>query len=96
METMVAIKRVKLSDQHLRPGRCKHTLHDSKGIRPFPTFTSLAITHYPGQPGYWLMYSCDQELGTDTFHESLEDALDQAKWEFDVRPEEWIDVNEPF
>jgi hypothetical protein len=96
MDRMIAIKKVLLNENHLSPGRTKHTLSDSNGTRPFPPFTSLAIAHYPGQPGYWLMYSCDNGLGTDTFHESLEDALGQAEWEFAVRPEEWIEVNEPF
>jgi hypothetical protein len=93
---MVAIKKVKLKEHHLNPGRTKHTLSDEKGLRPFPPFTSLAITQYGNEPGYYLMHICEDNTGTDTFHEPLEEALHQAEWEFEVRPEEWIDAQEPF
>jgi hypothetical protein len=81
---MVAIKKVTLKKHHLSPGRTKHTLSDSKGVRPFPPFTSLAITRYGEESGYYLMHICDNNLGTDTWHETLEDALGQAEWEFGV------------
>jgi hypothetical protein len=93
---MLAIKKVKLTDRHLSPGRTKHTLSDSEGVRLFPQFTSLAITQADGDSGYYLMHLCDSGLGTDTWHESLEDALNQAEWEFGVLPDEWTDVHEPF
>jgi hypothetical protein len=91
---MVTIKKVTLKEHHLSPGRTQHSLSDSDGVRPFPPFTSLAITRYGEDPGYYLMHICDENLGTDTWHETLEDALHQAEWEFDVRPEEWIEVQE--
>lgn len=93
---MVTIKKVKLKEHHLKPGRTKHTLSDGKGMRPFPPFTSLAITRYGDEAGYYLMHICENHLGTDTFHETLEEALHQAEWEFEVRPEEWLDVQERF
>ena len=93
---MTAIKRVKLTDHHLTPGRAKHTLVDSDGVRPFPPFTSLTITQSTDDPGFYLMHLCDDHLGTDTWHETLEDALHQAEWEFGVLPEEWTDIQEPF
>jgi hypothetical protein len=34
--------------------------------------------------------------GTDTWHESLEDVLHQGEWEFEVKPSEWIEINEPY
>jgi hypothetical protein len=93
---MVAIRRVKLGEHHLNPGRTKHTLSDASGTRPFPPFTSLAITRYGEDASYYLMHICDENLGTDTWHETLDDALHQAEWEFGVRPEEWTEVQEPF
>ena len=93
---MITIKKVMLTDRHLNPGRTKHTLIDGAGARPFPPFTSLAITQYGDGPGYYLIHVCEDHTGTDTFHETLEDAIDQAEWEFEVRPEEWTDVREPF
>jgi hypothetical protein len=41
-------------------------------------------------PGYLLLYlDEDGEELTDTYHESLEKALDQANWEFNIEPDEW-------
>jgi hypothetical protein len=92
---MTTIKKVKL-DHHLNPGRTQHTLHDEKGARPFPPFSSLAITQSEGHAGYYLMHLCNDSAGTDTWHETLEDALHQAEWEFGVSLGEWYDVSEPF
>jgi len=50
----------------------------------------LRIVKYIDDPGYYLLY-CDehgQEL-TDTYHESLADAMTQAEWEFQVRAHDW-------
>lgn len=96
MSGMIAIKRAALNEGHLRPGRTKHTLIDSKGAREFPSFTSLAICQYPGDSGYYLMHLCEGSEGTDTWHENLDDALHQAEWEFGVREDEWVETNEPF
>jgi hypothetical protein len=93
---MVAIKEVTLKEHHLSPGRTKHTLSDGHGVRPFPPFTSLAITRFGEEPGYYLMHICDAGLGTDTWHETLEEALHQPEWEFGVLSEEWIDVQKTF
>lgn len=93
---MRALKRVSLTASHLSPGRTQHTLVDSVGARPFPPFVSLAITRYGQDAGYYLMHICGNGLATDTWHETLEDALKQAAWEFEVRSEEWQDVDEPF
>jgi hypothetical protein len=54
------------------------------------------ITQYPGKLSCYLMHICEDGSGTDTWHESLEDALLQAEWEFGVRLEEWTETNEPF
>jgi hypothetical protein len=55
-----------------------------------PTPSSLAIASYPGEDGYYLFYldPSGEEL-TDTFHDSVDAAMQQAEWEFGVRPEEW-------
>jgi hypothetical protein len=93
---MIAVKRVLLGPQHLSPGRTVHRLSNSKGARPFPPFKSLEIAHYPNSEGYYLFHLCGDGLGTDTWHESLEDALHQAEWEFEVKPNEWEDIYEIF
>ncbi len=93
---MRAIARAKLGPHHLSPGRTKHTLSDSRGVRPFPPFVELVIAHYPGQAGFYLMHHAADGTGTDTWHERIEDAMDQAEWEFEVKPEEWITTDEPY
>jgi hypothetical protein len=51
---------------------------------------SVEIAQFDGDTAYYLIYKdeFDQEL-TDTYHETLESALKQAEWEFNLRAEEW-------
>ena len=44
----------------------------------------------PGEQGCYLFHICADGQGTDTWHESTGEAVDQAQWEFGVRPDEWI------
>jgi hypothetical protein len=92
---MTAIRRVMLGQHHQNPGQTKHTLIDEKGARPFPPFTSLAITTCPSDSGYSLMHICADGSRTDTWHQTLEDALHQAEWEFGVQRSEWTETDEP-
>lgn len=93
---MIAIKRVQLAEHHLQPGRTRHALATPGGRVDFPPFTSLAITRYPGDPGFYLMHICADGKASDTWHENLGDALHQAEWEFGVAADEWLEANEPF
>lgn len=47
-------------------------------------FASLAIAQYPTDPGFYLFY-CDENWDaiTDTYHETLDEAIEQAEFEFD-------------
>ena len=96
MEEFTAIRKVKLEDHHLHPGRTNHFLVDCNGKRPFAPFTELVIAHYPATAGYYLMHHSIDGTGTDTWHENLEDALSQGEWEFEVKPFEWVETNEPY
>jgi hypothetical protein len=96
MSGMVAIKKVFLNEGHLHPGRTKHTIRDSRGTRNFPPFASLVIAQYSGHSSCYLMHMCEDGGYADTYHESIEDALSQAEWEFGVTPQEWVEANEPF
>lgn len=98
MSHKVAIRKVLLGEQHMRPGRTKHTLVDAAGARPFPPFTSLVITRclLPDDSSYYLEHLCADGPGTDTCHQTLAEAMYQAEWEFGVQSSEWIEVNEPF
>ena len=91
----VKIKRVDITDRHVRPGRTRHYLGGSSGRVEFPPFTSLVIAQYPGDSGYYLLHLCDDGTGTDTYHSTIEEAVHQAAYEFDVKPEEWVDISGP-
>jgi hypothetical protein len=89
----LVLRRVSLGPHHLHPGRTKHTLSDSKGRRDFPPFVSLEIVR-SGRGSYYLMHVCEDGSGTDTWHQTLEEATDQAEYEFEVKMSEWIVVQE--
>ncbi|HEY4354738.1 MAG TPA: hypothetical protein VGN16_03245 [Acidobacteriaceae bacterium] len=93
---MVAIRKAVLAAHHLSSGRTRHTISDSKGTRSFPPFTELVIAKDPGESGYFLMHHCSDGSAADTFHLTLEDAMYQAEWELDVKPEEWTVIDEPY
>jgi len=79
--------RVTLGPHHLNPGKTKHQLVSQSGSAPFPTFKTLEIGQHDGDAGF---YHPERGPGTDTWHQTLEDAIHQAEWEFDVASTEWI------
>lgn len=88
-------RRITLQEHHQPTGKTRHTkgVVTSEGVVPgteLPAPSRLMVAQLPGDDGYYLLYLDDQgnEI-TDTYHESLEDALAQAKWEFDIDPDEW-------
>src|ERR1700737_368274 len=76
---------VSLAD-HLATG---FTVHRRGGeILPKPSI--LTIAQRGSDLGYYLLYLDDQgEEMTDTYHENLDAAFEQAKAEFGVAKEEW-------
>ncbi len=80
------IRRVKLGPSHLPTGKTHHY----HGTQQLPPPSELRIVQYADDPGFYLFY-CDDtgKEFTDTYHETLEEALSQAAWEFTVRPDEW-------
>ena len=52
----------------------------------------LVIAQLPPDEGFYLLY-LDGEGNeiTDTYHDSLDKAVDQAKWEIGVDTDEWQD-----
>lgn len=89
---LIPVKRVRLGPHHLNPGKTRHTITDSSGSRPFPSFVSLEIAH-DLEGGYYLFHVCADGQIADTWHQSLDDALYQAEWELGVKPAEWIDIS---
>ena len=89
MSELETIMKVNLGANHLQPGRARHFIKDSQGRREFPPFTRLEIAQYPGSKACYLFHICEDRSGTDTWHETLDEALDQAEWEFQVHRAEW-------
>jgi hypothetical protein len=91
---MVVLKRVRLGPHH-HPSLAKHTISDTSGKREFPPFTELLIAAYPTETSCYLFHVSADGQVADTWHESVDEALDQAEWEFAVRPEEWTVPEQP-
>jgi hypothetical protein len=88
-------RRITLKSHHQPTGKTRHTqgfLHPKGVIRgaELPRPDELVIAQLPPDEGYYLLYldKAGNEI-TDTYHDTLEEALAQAKWEFDVEPSEW-------
>ena len=97
MQEPMVLARIRLGERHRPTGRTKHYYGLPGGERhEVPVPVELRITKYEGDAGYYLFY-CDesgQEL-TDTYHDSVADAMAQAEWEFGVRPDEWQTLGAP-
>ncbi len=68
-----------------------NTRHFRDGqLLPLPS--RLLIVKIPDSQGYYLLYlDKDGEEMTDTYHDSVEDAMGQAEWEFNVKKEDWVE-----
>jgi hypothetical protein len=86
MNNYIIIKQVVLGPQHVPTGKTHH--YD--GEKELPHAVILKIVKYDDVEGFYLLHfdTAGKEI-TDTFHESVEDALAQAEWEFQVKPSEW-------
>jgi hypothetical protein len=87
------LKSVNLSTHHQPTGNTKHYKIVSRDLKErveLPAPSKLLIAQFPGDSGYYLLYLDEygEEL-TDTYHESVEKAIAQAKFEFNILPEEW-------
>ena len=57
---------------------------------PVEQIYGLQIVSYPDDSGYYLLYldKNGQEI-TDTYHDTIESAIDQATFEFRLKRSEW-------
>jgi hypothetical protein len=99
MSKHTVLKRIVLKPEHKPTGKTRHfkaievnldleeLYIEKSALRP-PK--SLEIIQFEGDKAYYLIYKdeFDQEL-TDTYHESLESAINQAEWEFNVKSTDW-------
>ena len=88
-------RRITLKPHHRPTGKTRHTegflLPEGLVRGPeLPAPYELVIAQLPPDDGYYLLYldKSGNEI-TDTYHDSLEEALAQARWEFDVEHSEW-------
>ena len=82
----VVLRAVTIAGKHESTGKTVH--YSGNDILPAPH--SLQIAQYPGDDGYYLFYLDESgEVLTDTFHDDLQKAMDQAEWEFGAAAEEW-------
>lgn len=86
MEKYHILRRVRLNAKHEPTGNTRH-FH---GREPVPSPRQLLIVQYAGDPGFYLIHLDEggNEL-TDTYHDTLEDACEQAAWEFQVEEGDW-------
>ena len=83
------LRRVRLTPAHKPTGNTQHFYGDDPILPP----VELRIVQYNSDPGYYLFY-CDESGSemTDTYHDSVQEAMAQAEFEFGVEAEEWSDV----
>ncbi len=78
----------------LRLSRAKHLGGYPAGNNDSALFTSFAIMQSLEGSGYYVMHVCGDGQIADTWHASMDDALEQAEWEFSIRSDEWPAFNE--
>jgi hypothetical protein len=86
------MKRAEINPDRLGTVSVSHVLIDSTGSHTFSAFVRLEIARNGADGGYYLFHICADGSGTDTWHGTLEDALDQAEAEFGVITEDWKDI----
>jgi hypothetical protein len=100
------IRRVTLLPRHVPTGAVKHGyfsgfIKDAAGIRldhsnPIPPPVALAIVTFGDREFNLIHLDGEGREMTDTFHESLDDALEQGLREFTIQPGDWDVVSEPY
>jgi hypothetical protein len=74
---------------HANTGKVIHRRHGA--IVPEPAV--LEIIQYSGDAGFYLIhFSADGVELTDTYHDTVAEALEQANYEFGCTREQWMEV----
>jgi hypothetical protein len=86
MAVLHILRQVRLTDQHVPTGATRHYLNGQ--LLPPPK--SLRIGQYDTDRGFYLLHLDENDLEvSDTYHGTLDEALEQAKCEFGVQAEDW-------
>ena len=80
-----------LNQKHQKSGKTSHYINDALVTE----FSGLAICKYADSEEFYLFY-CNEswECITDTYHETVESAIDQAEFEFITSKSDWIFCND--
>lgn len=91
MHEAAIVKEIVLEPHHVGTGRTRHYRDGALNSRP----ARLIIVRF--SDGFNLIHLDSQgsEM-SDTFHESVDNAVEQAAFEFSIKPEEWSSVNKPY
>jgi hypothetical protein len=89
MSTEKILFKVTLTGKHKPTGR---TVHTSNG-RLLDAPKGLTIAQFPNDPSFYLYYlDSNGKEQTDTYHSTIEQAKDQASFEFGVEESDWKQV----
>lgn len=91
----VEIKRVTLGPHHLQPAGVGVTIYEGGKMEPKPPFSGLKVMHFVGEESCYVFHIAQNGESTDTFHESLGEALRDVEETYGVKESEWIDVDAP-
>jgi hypothetical protein len=87
MQKTQLVAEVYIHARHKLTGNVRHVRNGHEIGLPF----LLRIVQYDGDAGYYLLRfdKNDEEL-TDTYHDTLEDAFLQAKFEYQIKERDWV------
>jgi hypothetical protein len=85
-------KRAEISAEHQGPGSVRKVLIDDFGSHEWSKFVRLEIARNGTDGGFYLFHIAADGSGTDTWHDTIEQALDEAEAEYRVSGEDWQDI----
>ena len=86
------IKRAEIRPDHQGPGSVRKVLIDDSGSHEWSKFVRLEIARNGADGGYYLFHVSADGTGTDTWHDTIEDALEEAEAEYGVSRDDWQDI----
>lgn len=86
------MEHIVIKEATVRDGAATGKTRHYVGGKLVEDIAKLQIAYYPENPGFYLFYLiAGGEIVTDTFHDSIEGAQDQAFYEFSTLQVEWFE-----
>lgn len=83
------MKYLKRAEVHEILGNTNHSTNEIA----ITNISLIKVGSYEGDTGFYLIYFDDDENElTDTFHETIKDAMLQAAFEFNIKEYDWVDL----